>query len=560
MPGILPQINKLAFVIAPVFWNMVYRSIVAVIVGCIWITFINIFDKYFSPNAKAGGIVCIIAWTLLMPDYGTNISVMKHLAPIADISYRQDYDVISQQVHIASQTYGDDMIDGLTDIQLMAKEKEIFYKSLTFDVIIPLLWLAFAIAGIIWIILSTRQLNKKIKTTAAPVDRRIMEIYEQNRTIIGVKKSVSVLFTDIVTVPATTGYFRPKILLPQYVAQLDDASIKYILLHELAHIKRQDIIGIYLNLILQAVYWFNPLLKILFNYQRQCTELMTDKKVVENIADKKEYAATMVRLLAFNTEKANDYRVVSTADSVKNMKQRIANINRTDFFKENDVWIVTLYTLLLASLWMFFRPYNRKPAENNQPPDFDKGIYSTVVGQPENWSVHKLVSADEKVGILCDIPDSWTFDADGSNITTSGIPTPYMAFHSYDSSMNIYEDDQLIGYVFFRQFTPYTEEIPDEKYHETVWPDLRLSSMCIWDPFTSVKQWESGESGICDIYYTDLAVLDRDNLTNAEAPHYMTKGVLAYDKAKEYYIGFGFAPNTVSDRTVRKIADSIVFQ
>ena len=149
MPGILPQINKLAFVIAPVFWNMVYRSIVAVIAGCIWITFINIFDKYFSPNSKAGGIGCIIAWTLLMPDYGTNISVMKHLAPIADISYRQDYDVISQQVHIASQTYGDDMIDGLTDIQLMAKEKEIFYKSLTFDVIIPLLWLAFAIAGFI---------------------------------------------------------------------------------------------------------------------------------------------------------------------------------------------------------------------------------------------------------------------------------------------------------------------------------------------------------------------------------------------------------------------------
>lgn len=83
--------------------------------------------------------------------------------------------------------------------------------------------------------------------------------------------------------------------------------------------------------------------------------------------------------------------------------------------------------------------------------------------------------------------------------------------------------------------------------------------MCIWDPFTSVKQWESGESGICDIYYTDLAVLDRDNLTNAEAPHYMTKGVLAYDKAKEYYIGFGFAPNTVSDQTIVQIADSIEF-
>lgn len=556
---LLNEINKLAFVIAPVFWNMVYRSIVAVIVGCIWIAIVNTFDKYFSPSAKAGGIICVIAWTLLLPDYGTNISVMKHLAPIADISYRQEYDVVSQQVHIANRTDGDDMIDGLTDMQLMAKEKEIFYKSLTIDVVIPLLWLAVAVAGILWIILTTRNLNRKIKNTASPVEHRIMEIYEQSRMIIGVKKSVSVLYTDVVSVPAVSGYFSPKILLPQYVTQLDDDSVRYILLHELAHIKRQDISGVYLNLVLQAIYWFNPLLKLIFNYERQCRELMTDKKVIENIADKKEYAATMVRLLAFNTEKANDYHVVSTAGSVKNMKQRIININRNDFFKENSVWIVAVYVILFTALWVFFRPYDGKPTENNLSADFDKGIYSHIVSTPENWISTAVSTADRRLTINCNLPENWTFGTDNNISTRSGLPVPYMVWHSYDSSMNIYQDGRLIGFVFFNRFTPYTEEIPAEKYHETVWPDLRLSSMCIWDPFTSVKQWESGESGICDIYYTDLEVLDRDHLTNAEAPHYMSQGVLAYDKEKEYYVGFAFAPNTVSDQTIVQIADSIEF-
>ncbi len=557
---LLNETNKLAFIIAPVFWNMVYRSIVAVIVGCIWISIVNIFDKYFSPNAKISGIICVIAWTLLLPDYGTNISVMKYLAPIADISYRQEYDVVSQQVHIANQTYGDDMIDGLTDIQLMAKEREIFFKSLAIDVIIPLLWLAVAVAGILWIILTTHNLNRKIKATTSPVDRRIMEIYEQSRIIIGVKKSASVLYTDIVTVPAVSGYFRPKILLPHYVTQLDDDSVKYILLHELAHIKRQDISGVYLNLVLQSIYWFNPLLKLIFNYEQQCRELMADKKVIENIADKKEYAATMVRLLAFNTEKSNDYHFVSTAGSIKSMKQRIININRIDFFKENDVWMIAVYVLLFTNLWTFFRPYGGKPTENNLSVDFDKGIYSNIVSTPENWTVQKLLSADENAVIVCDIPASWTFGNDGNIVTASGLPVPYMVWHSYDSSMNIYQDGQLTGFVFFKQFTPYAGEIPAEKYHETVWPDLRLSSMCIWDPFTSVKQWENGESGICDIYYTDLEVLDREHLTNAEAPHYMSHGVLAYDKEKEYYMGFAFAPNTVSEDTLVRISESLIFE
>ncbi len=558
MGDVLSLLNKIAFVIAPVFWNLVYRSMVAVIFGCVYIAVTKIADEYISPKLKQVGMICIVAWILILPDYNSPLSVMKPLSPVAEISYRQEYDIVQQQVHIAIQNDGDDMIDGLTDSQLMEKEKEIFYKSLAFDVIIPFIWLLGVAVCLLWIVVSTCKLNKKIKISGRQTDLRIQQLYNESKAVTGVKKDVVVLFTDFVNTPATFGYFRPRILLPEYVSQMDDEQIKHILMHELAHIKRGDISSVYLHSVLHSIYWFNPFIKLLTDYSRQVRELMADAVVVEKTADKNSYIKTIVYLLSFNTDNSASLYTISMGDNVKNMKQRITNIKQHNFYKKYSFVLTALSIAAIVVLWMFLGPA-QTDRETNPSADFDKGIYSNTVATPENWVSAAVSSADNSVTMYCNIPENWTFGTEGGTDTASGLPVPYMAFHNYDSSLNIYEDGKLIGYVFFCRFTPYTEEIPAQQYYQTVWTDLRLSSMCIWDPFTSLKQWETGESGTADIYFTDMEVMDRDNLTNAEAPHYTTKGVLAYDKAKEYYIGFGFAPNTVSDQTIIQIADSIEF-
>ena len=422
-----------------------------------------------------------------------------------------------------------------------------------------MIWLLGVAISILWIIVSASQLSRKIKCSCYRSDRRIQELYNESKAAIGVEKDVTILSADFVNTPATFGYFSPTILLPEYISQMNNTQIKHILMHELAHIKRSDMFSIYLHSVLHSIYWFNPFIRLVTDYSRQVRELMADAAVVENSTDKNDYAKTIVHLLNLNTGNSTSLYTVSIADSARNMKQRIVNIKRYDFYEKYDYIMGIIFVVLMVVLTLFFAPANANK-KDDLPADFDKGIYSNTVATPENWVSATVSSADNSVTMYCNIPENWTFGTGGSIDTASGLPVPYMAFHNYDSSLNIYEDGKLIGYVFFCKFTPYTEEIPTQQYHQTVWTDLRLSSMCIWDPFTSVKQWKTGESGTADIYYTDMEALNRDNLTNAEAPHYSTKGVLAYDKAKEYYIGFGFAPNTVSDRTVRQVAGSIVFQ
>ena len=73
------------------------------------------------------------------------------------------------------------------------------------------------------------------------------------------KRSVSVRQSDAVTVPMVWGLFRPVILLPADADNWSAERQRAVLLHELAHIQRQDWLMQTVAQIACAVYWFNPL-------------------------------------------------------------------------------------------------------------------------------------------------------------------------------------------------------------------------------------------------------------------------------------------------------------
>ena len=73
------------------------------------------------------------------------------------------------------------------------------------------------------------------------------------------KRPVNVRLSDSVTVPMMWGFFRPVILLPADAENWQPERRRAVLLHELAHIQRQDWLMQAMAQITCAVYWFNPL-------------------------------------------------------------------------------------------------------------------------------------------------------------------------------------------------------------------------------------------------------------------------------------------------------------
>ena len=545
---ILNELNKLAFAIAPVFWNLVYRSIAATVMGFAWLAVCKIFEKFFTPNSKN-----LLAFMLLMclmvlqrNDHG--LSVMKYASPVQNISYRQEYDLYEHQLFIQQQAEraGESNFSAPTPV-LQEKVNKLYIKSLIFDVALPLIWLAGVIIGGIWLCIAAFLFNRKLKQ-GNPPDKRITDIYQDLLKAIHRDYKIPIIITDAVATPAATGWLKKKILLPEYVDQLDNDTIEFALLHELCHIKDRHLGYSHIFLILQVVYWFNPLLHILFRENRQNIELMADNEALTYTDNHTGYARSMLKILSFSTDNNVASRMLCMADSINNMKKRIISIKQARFFKKNN-WIIYLVsTILGVCVLMTFEPV--KVAD----------IPSAITDSYGAMAVEKTSSIGvQSLHIGCTLP--WNWETRTSKLDPrpeGGTPLPISQF---DYTVDLYQDNELIGYLGMSTFEPYTEEIPVEDYHKTVWPGLRLSSMCIWDPFIPTDQTEIYETGIADINYVDYEYLNENpDAVTASAPQYKTFGILAYNKEQQMYCGFAFMPDKVSRETAEKIAATIILR
>ena len=82
---------------------------------------------------------------------------------------------------------------------------------------------------------------------------------------------------------ALFGLLRPRILISRDMAHCTDAQLRFAIQHEIAHIKRKDILFLRLLMLVQAVHWFNPLVWLMGKYIREDIELCADAEAISDI-------------------------------------------------------------------------------------------------------------------------------------------------------------------------------------------------------------------------------------------------------------------------------------
>ncbi len=103
----LSELNKILFDVAPIFYNLVYMSLVASIVGLVILIMKKLFGKKLSP--KVNGILWIVfVLALIIPTrFESSFSVYNVLpvdmSKIVDTSYRSEYDNIKYIDKLAKQ-------------------------------------------------------------------------------------------------------------------------------------------------------------------------------------------------------------------------------------------------------------------------------------------------------------------------------------------------------------------------------------------------------------------------------------------------------------------------
>jgi beta-lactamase regulating signal transducer with metallopeptidase domain len=113
---------------------------------------------------------------------------------------------------------------------------------------------------------------------------------------LGLERVPAVVFSDQAVTPAVYGLFRPVLLLPAHFTDtLSRQEVEHMLLHEMAHLKRGDLVVHAVFLGLRVAYWFNPFVAYAHRQLRHVREICCDLTVAALLRDKTvAYRRTLV--------------------------------------------------------------------------------------------------------------------------------------------------------------------------------------------------------------------------------------------------------------------------
>ena len=147
----------------------------------------------------------------------------------------------------------------------------------------------------------------------------------------------------------TYGILRPVILLPKNTDWSDTERLRYVLEHELVHIRRLDGLNKLVLAAAACVHWFNPLSWAMLALAGRDIELSCDEAVVRRcgLDRRSAYAMTLIDL----EEQKSGLGPFASAFSRNNMEERIRSIMK---LKKTSLLAVMLAVVLVCALGTVF--------------------------------------------------------------------------------------------------------------------------------------------------------------------------------------------------------------
>lgn len=117
----------------------------------------------------------------------------------------------------------------------------------------------------------------------------------------GLSKRVSIYISRRVTSPAVFGLYHSKIVFPSNFDFSDSKVFRYVLAHELQHVKGYDNLKSQLILLILCFHWFNPVVWIAKILLIRDMEEACDQRVLKNsdTQSRKEYAMTLIAMAKY---------------------------------------------------------------------------------------------------------------------------------------------------------------------------------------------------------------------------------------------------------------------
>ncbi|PGZ62279.1 methicillin resistance protein [Bacillus cereus] len=259
-------------------------------------------------------------------------------------------------------------------------------------------WLAGVIVLAAITFITNRRLYSYIKKQPDITDEQVVTVFNRCKQTMKINKAVSLRLAGKISSPTVFSFFRPKVLLSKkHMKVLNEQQLRYVVYHELAHIKRNDVAVNWIMYSLILLNWFNPILWYAYFCMREDQELACDAYALTFIDEEEQiaYGHTIITLLEHYS-----YQAPSLANLSRNkrtLKRRIVMIKKfhKKSYRLSLLGIIAIVAIASLSLFNARATEGKEKQEDKveQSKDAFQNAVDTLFGTEEKarkeWGMSK---------------------------------------------------------------------------------------------------------------------------------------------------------------------------
>jgi beta-lactamase regulating signal transducer with metallopeptidase domain len=245
---------------------------------------------------------------------------------------------------------------------------------------------------------------------AKPIDERQLNFNLRALLhLAGIRRVVQFVESDDIAAPAVAGIIRPAVILPRGIASsLTSRQLRWVLLHELAHVRRHDILVVLLQRLVAMCYFFNPIMWIANRMSYRLREYVCDDFALSTSKTSAvESSQAFLEVLRY----AADNRRMQGALGIFGFDSRAACLLRVERLLDSDRMIriraSAISMCFVGFLAIVALPYVHAATKtdkdqlldvvDNTPPNLS-GVVKSADGKPIEGALVTIYSAGVRVG------------------------------------------------------------------------------------------------------------------------------------------------------------------
>lgn len=148
-----------------------------------------------------------------------------------------------------------------------------------------------------------RRISAAIRDAVPVREGREVEALHRLKGVTGMRKNIQMLLSRTSLEPGIFGIARPVLVWPHGLSErLEDPDLHAIVAHELCHVRNRDNLAAAIHMVVEAIFWFYPLVwwlgaRLLEERERAC-----DEAVIAAGVDREAYARGLLAVCKFYVE------------------------------------------------------------------------------------------------------------------------------------------------------------------------------------------------------------------------------------------------------------------